>query len=253
MEDKNIESKIILGMIILKDEKSFDLESFIKDFNHNYTDNIKDTTGDNNSVAFEIDGEMVAIGHMPIPIPSGDIEGTSKYAYNWQTALEDTKDHKSHLIISLIGGGHDQIKRFKIFTKVICSMLRTTNSIGVYKGSQSLIIPKDDYLNDAKFMSDEYLPLNLWIFFGLRNYDNVNSGYTYGLKEFNKTEMEILDSTRSLEDIREFLFNLASYVLDYDITFENGQTCGISEDEKISIKLSKGKFLEGATFKLEYL
>lgn len=253
MEDKNIESKIILGMVILTDEKSFDLESFKKDFTHYYSDKIYETSGDNTSVAIKIDGEMVGIGHMPIPIPLGDIEGTVKYAYNWQTAIEDTKDHKSHLIISLIGGGNDQIKRFKIFTKVICSLLRTTNSIGVYKGSQSLIIPKGDYLNEAEFMSEEYLPLNLWILFGLRNYDNVNSGYTYGLKEFNKTEMEVLDSTRNLEDIRGFLFNMASNVLDYDVTFEDGQTCGISEDEKISIKLSKGKFLEGDTFKLEYL
>lgn len=162
------ESKIILGMVMLSDQNSFDVEAFSNDFKKHYAVNIHEPTGDNSSFAFNIDGETVAIGHMPIPIPSSDIKGTAEYAYNWQTVLEDTKDHKSHLIVSLMKGGQDQIKRFKIFTKVLCSLLRTTNAIGVYKGSQSLLIPKADYLNEAKFISDAYLPLNIWIYFGLR-------------------------------------------------------------------------------------
>jgi len=251
-EDKKFESKLILGMIILKDKNSFDLDSFIKDYNNNYSDRIKEISGDNTSAAFKIDNEMVAIAHMPIPIPPDDIEGIFEYAYNWQTALDEIKDHKSHLIVSILKGGPDQIKRYKIFTQIICSLLRTTNSIGVYKGNQSLLIPKDDYINEAEFMSSDYLPLNLWIYIGIRNNDRGNSGYTYGLKEFNKTEMEVLDSSRNLGDIRGFLFNIASYVLDYDVTFKDGQTCGLSEDEKIAIKFSKGQFVEGNTFKLAY-
>ena len=103
--------------------------------------------------------------------------------------MKDTKEHKSHLIVSLMHGRLNQIKRFKIFTHVLSSLLRTTNSIGVYKVNQSLLIPSEDYLNEAELMSDEYLPLNIWIYFGLRATDEGNSGYTYGLKEFNKTEM----------------------------------------------------------------
>ena len=129
-------------------------------------------------------------------------------------------------------GGQDQIKRFKIFTKVLCSLLRTTNAISVYKGTQSLLLPKDYYLKEAKLISGGYLPLNLWIYFGLRVTDNGNSGYTYGLKEFNKTEIEIVDSCRRLEDIRGFLFNIAYYMLEYNVTFQDGQTIGDSEEEK---------------------
>lgn len=251
-EDKKLESKLILGTIMLKDETSFDLDSFVTDYNNNYADKIKEISGDNISAAFNIDNEMVAIAHMPIPIPSGDIEGTAEYAYNWPKALKEIQDHKSHLIVSILKGGPDQIKRFRIFTQIICSLLRTTNSIGVYKGNQSLLIPKEDYISEAEFMSSDYLPLNLWIYIGIRNTDKGNYGYTYGLKEFNKTEMEVLNSSRNIEDIRGFLFNIASYVLDYDVTFKDGQTCGLSEDEKISIKFSKGQFVEGDTFKLAY-
>ncbi|MBS1576495.1 MAG: DUF4261 domain-containing protein [Bacteroidetes bacterium] len=250
--DKTQDSKIILGMVLLQDVNAFDIDTFRNDFLSFYGDNIQEPTGDNSSFVFTVDGEMIAIAHIPVPIPSGDIQGTAQYAYNWETSLEDTDKHKSHLIVSLMQGEQDQIKRFKIFTKVICSLLRTTNSIGVYKGNQSLLILKEDYLSEAKLMSDDYLPLNLWIYFGLRTNDKGKSGYTYGLKEFNKTEMEVVNSSKSLEDIRGFLFNITHYVLDYDVTFKEGQTCGLSEEERIPISISKGKFVDGDTLKLAY-
>lgn len=250
--DKSQDSKIILGMVMLNSDNSFDIDSFTDDFKIHYDGDIQEPTGDNASFVFQIDGETIAIAHMPMPIPSGDIEEAATYAYNWQSSLDDTKDHESHLIVSLMQGGKNQIKRFKIFTQVLCSLLRTMNAIGVYKGNQSLLIPKEDYLSEAELMSEDYLPLNLWIYFGLRVTDNGNAGYTYGLKEFNKTELEVLNSTQSLEDIRGFLFNIAHYVLEYDVTFKDGQTVGGSEDEKISIKYSKGQFVEGDTFKLAY-
>ena len=246
------DSKIILGMIMLLDETSFDLNGFLEDYNNNYPYRINKFSGDNSSVAFKIDNEMVTIAHMPFPIPSGDIVETAEYSYNWQSVLDDTKEYKSHLIVSIIQGGHDQIKRFKIFTQVLCSLLRTTNSVGVYKGNQSLLISKEEYLIEAALMNNDYLPLNLWIYFGLRTSENGNSGYTYGLKEFNKTELEVLNSLKSVEDIRGFLFNMSHYILEYDVTFKDGQTCGRSEEERIGITISKGKFVGGDTFKLAY-
>src|SRR5215213_1471306 len=107
--DKTQYSKIILGMVMLHDNKTFNIETFTKDFDSYYSGNIQEPAGDNASFVFTVDKEMVAIAHMPVPIPFGDIEGTAQYAYNWQSALEDTREHKSHLIVSLMQGGQDHI------------------------------------------------------------------------------------------------------------------------------------------------
>jgi hypothetical protein len=166
--------------------------------------------------------------------------------------LEEVKEHKGHLIVSIMQGSDDVVKRYKIFTSVICSLLHTNKAIGVYMGNQTLLITKGDYLQLAEGMSDEWYPLNLWLYFGFGRDNDKNSGYTYGLKEFNKCELEIVGSARKLEDIMAFLFNMTHYVLDFNVEFQDGQTCGLSESERIGITLSKGVFVDGETFKLAY-
>lgn len=87
-------------------------------------DDIKETcaykvgkvSGDENAATLTIDGELVAIGSMPAPIPMGDIEGSAKYAYNWDNAVEEAKEHKAHLIVSVMQGSDNMVKRYKIFT-----------------------------------------------------------------------------------------------------------------------------------------
>lgn len=251
-EEPKHNSRIIIGMIMLNDTAPIDTKRFCKDFKNNFYNSPGDFSGDKTSFAFKIDNELVAVGHMPVPIPNGDIEGTAKYSYNWETAVKDLATHKSHLIVTIMNGGQDQVKRFKIFTKVICSLLRITNSIGVYKGSQSLLIPKQAYLDIAKWMTEDSFPLNLWIYFGYRQTNNGNSGYTYGLKEFGKYEMEIVNSKKTISEIEIFLFNMTHYVLEYDVTFKDGQSCGMSADEKIAITFSKGQLVDTETFNLAY-
>lgn len=246
------QSRIIIGMIMLNDNTVINVKNFHKNFKSQFDNSISHLSGDNASFVFKIDNELAAVAHIPVPIPYRDIEGTAKYSYNWKTAVEDLKDHKSHLIVTIIGGGQDQVKRFKIFTKVVCSLLRITDSIGVYEGNQSLLIQKENYLGIAEGMTDEYYPLNLWIYFGYRKTEKGNNGYTYGLKEFGKYEMEIVDSSKSIGEIEKFLFNMSHYVLEYNVTFKDGQTCGMTAEEKIAITFSRGRFVSGDTFKLSY-
>ena len=246
------EAKIILGMVLLNEALHFSIDDFFKDYRAHYDDEIGEVTGNDTIATFNIDREMIAISLMPVPVPWGDIEGTAKYAYNWETATDDLKDHKAHLIISSLKGGNDPVYRFGIFTQVICSLLRTTNAIGVYKGNQSLLIDKNAYLNLAALMSEDQYPLNLWVYFGFVRHGEKNSGYTYGLVEFGKKEMEILNSDKSLGDVMGFLFNMSHYVLQFGVEFKEGQTCGLSAEEKIRISYSKGKLVEGYSFKLAY-
>jgi hypothetical protein len=47
-------------------------------------------------------------------------------------------------------------------------MIQIVVSIGVYEGSQSLLILKQDYLDIAEGMPGDSFQLNLWIYFGYK-------------------------------------------------------------------------------------
>ena len=91
----------------------------------------------------------------------------------------------------------------------------------------------------------------MWIYIGLKKIETGNCAYTYGLKDFQKTEIEIVNSKLSLEELFDFLFNISSYIIENNITLKNGETIGLTADQKAPIKLSKGQFVEGQSLKLE--
>ena len=53
-----------------------------------------------------------------------------------------------------------------------------------------------------------------------RKGNGKQSVYTYGLAEFGKMEMEIVESENSIEELNEMMFNLAHYVVAYDVAYD---------------------------------
>ncbi|MNE94294.1 hypothetical protein D3C80_1922450 [compost metagenome] len=91
----------------------------------------------------------------------------------------------------------------------------------------------------------------MWVYIGLVSDENSNSAYTYGLKEFGKTEIEVLESDMQRSDLYDFVVAVTSYIIGYDAVLLDGQTIGFTEEQKIQITESKAKFLEGNSLKLK--
>ena len=103
------------------------------------------------------------------------------------------------------------VETYSLLTKVNASILKTSQSaIGIYQGSTTLLLPKDLYLDLADLLKEELLPLQLWIYMGIINQGDKTSIYTYGLKEFGKTEIEIIDSVMDSDDLYYFLLVYSS-------------------------------------------
>lgn len=63
--------------------------------------------------------------------------------------------------------------------------------------------------------------------------------------------MEVINSKLNIEELYNFVSNIATYVINSNVTFKDGETLGYTEDQKINITSSKGQFVEGQTLKLE--
>ena len=67
-----------------------------------------------------------------------------------------------------------------------------------------------------------------------------------------KEEMEVYAANADLNDVRDFLLDIVTYVLDCDVTLNDGETIGFSEEQKLRITLSDAVALDGKSLKLEY-
>jgi hypothetical protein len=167
------QSNSIHAMIMLKENNSFNINAMLDDFKKNYNHKLSEITEIEPATSFEVDGELFGLAHMKVPIPSADLEWAAEVAYNWPAALNDLKEHEGHVIVTSFKGPLSQVEKFKILTRLIFSLLRTTSAVGVYKGNQRLLIKKDDYSYGEMILANNALPINLWICLGVA----INDGW----------------------------------------------------------------------------
>lgn len=242
---------VILSMPMFCGENPYSVEKIVEDLQNYWNLEVSEVSEKEGVASFTIDGEMAFIALMPAPIPNEDLERIFPISYLWNNVEEEVKSHTSHAIVTLMSSNHSDVERYKILTKINASILRTSpQAIGVYQGSQTLLLPKELYLDFADFLLEEQLPIQLWVYIGVLNKENSSSIYTFGLKEFGKTEIEIIDAPMSGDDLYDFLLPVISYILGYDVTLKDGETIGFSQEQKIKISQSKGVYLEGETLKL---
>lgn len=69
-----------------------------------------------------------------------------------------------------------------IFSNVLCSILLTSNAIGIYQGQTTQLFPKNYYLEFIDYLREDVALPPLWLYIGLRRERDGASFYTYGLK-----------------------------------------------------------------------
>ena len=242
----------ILSMPMFKGDSGYSLEKVIEDLKSYWGLTVDKIEGDDTTASFEIGEECVVIGLMPAPIPAEEFESMYSYSYLWKDAEKEVKEHTQHAIVSVLADNTSAVERYSLLTKVNASILRTSETaIGVYQGASTLLLPKDLYLDVAHFLLEDMLPIQLWVYIGIINGDKKSSAYTYGMKEFGKSEIEIIDAHMKGSEVYDFLLSILEYVLEQDVTLHHGETIGFTEEQKIKITESEAIYLDGTSLKLE--
>ena len=205
---------------------------------------------DENMAVFWVDGTMCAYSLMPAPVPNGEAEHFAAANYFWREAVEVTKTHTAHLLITVMGDPKDPVKAAKLFTALAASALEQPEVLGIY--TSGTVLAPDHYLKVASDMKDGDLPIMDWIYIGLYQGEKGVCGYTYGLSSFGREEMEVLDSDHAPGEIMEFLYDLCLYLLKGDAYIRDGETVGHSAEEKLPVTRSKGAALDGMTLKIAF-
>ena len=236
---------------VLLSEDLWDKEKLISDLKADWEIELsKEDTEDEDTIVTDLDKCRIVISKFPAPVPNEEAEINAENNWMWEDAVEVTKTHKAHIVVAILGDEEDLIVRGLLYTKIMATCCKQEKAIGVF--TSGVVFEPSYYMKSAEMIRDGELPIFTWVWFGLYRTENGLSTYTYGMKDFGKLELEILDADEEAGKLLSFISAIASYILQDDVEFKDGETIGLSEEDIHQITLSKGVALPEKTLKISY-
>lgn len=242
-----------VGFVLLE-RADFDAEKYVKDLKKDWgMDYDFEITHDNNTIIADNNGMILTASLMPAPIPDNEAIEQAKTNYRWDGAVEAAERHKAHLLVSVINRGDmDNIEGAKHYVKLLANATKQEGCLGI--NILGTVIHPQMYYDFAKLYDEnDDFPIENIVYIGLYgDENNTVSGYTYGLEQFGKKELEIIKSSEEAEEVYNFLASISDYIITSDVVLNDGETIGFSEEQKIQISVSEGIALDGETIKLGF-
>ena len=237
------------GSVLLSEDK-WDKDKLISDLQADWGIELpKEDTEDEDTIV-NFDKCRIVISKFPTPVPNEEAEINAENNWMWEEAVEVTKTHKAHIVVAILGDEEDLISRGLLYTKIMATCCKQEKAIGVF--TSGVVFEPSYYMKAAEMIRDGELPIFTWVWFGLYRTENGLSTYTYGMKDFEKLELEILDADEDAGKLLSFISAIASYILQDDVKLKDGETIGLSEEDIHQITLSKGVALPEKTLKISY-
>ena len=235
---------------VLLSEDEWDKDKLISDLQAYWGIELpKEDTEDEDTIV-NFDKCRIVISKFPAPVPNEEAEINAENNWMWEEAVEVTKTHKAHIVVAILGDEEDLISRGLLYTKIMATCCKQEKAIGVF--TSGVVFEPSYYMKSAEMIRDGELPIFTWVWFGLYRTENGLSTYTYGMKDFGKLELEILDADEDAGKLLSFISAIASYILQDDVELKDGETIGLSEKDIHQITLSKGVALPEKTLKISY-
>lgn len=242
-----------VGFVLLE-RADFDAEKYVKDLKEDWGMSYDfEITHDNNTIIADNNGMILTASLMPAPIPDNEAVEQAKTNYRWDGAVEAAERHKAHLLVSVINREDmDNIEGAKHYVKLLANATKQEGCLGI--NILGTVIHPQMYYDFAKLYDEnDDFPIENIVYIGLYgDENNTVSGYTYGLEEFGKKELEIIKSLEEAEEVYNFLASISDYIITSDVVLNDGETIGFSEEQKIQISVSEGIALDGETIKLGF-
>ena len=226
-------------MPLLRSARQPEIQSLGKYLSHlsgvSQTGDIKE---DRKVFSFALDGFSFNAIVVGTAIPWKDLEGPCHTCRTWPEAIDEVRQHTAHAIVTVDHetAGYKELAWY--LTKGIEALLPALDSIGVYWGAGTTISSSKAFHALSSESSLDFLPLYLWIDF--RSYPENESRvsfFTSGMKALGHMEIEIKESGENPTILLDLVYNFAHYLLDNGPVIKNGQTFGMTEEQRILVSL----------------
>ena len=180
------------------------------------------------------------LAHLPVPIPNNEAEENADRNFLWPNGRDQAATHRSHVVVTNIGSDDQtSVQSALAVSRLALVALKLFDGIGVYWGNASVCNSREVFEAFCEDISEEHLPVPVWLRFQpVRASDDEIGLYTLGMKQFGLMEIEVDRCRMNLQEVFEFVSNLAHYLIQSGPVIEDGNTVGGSEDERILVRHS---------------
>ena len=231
-----------VGTVLLLERESFTIDSFLEQIAKTSVSGktVSDTKRDKGGVfSFDVGDAFFACLHVEVQYPD-DLEGPLATTWLWprELPIENVKQHRSFLQITMIGGAEDPVRRRLTLTAVTALAAKQPGVMAVYWGDASLVIFPALFVSMAEEISTSRSPpLYLWVDLrAFRNEDGTTGLFTVGLAPLGHMEIEIPRIEMEIGELREWLLEIICYLLANGPVLLDGQTIGMSAGQQIRIR-----------------
>lgn len=183
-----------------------------------------------------------AVTLVPRPVPASQLEGPCSTAWYWPTAAAALKDHQAHLIVAMVDEAGKPVDKSIALTQLVACVVAASPTQGIFWGPGRLVHPPQAFLDQARQMESDDLPLFLWIDFRVERDESGCRLYTTGLEALERTEIEVPHFPGEPQVMLEYAYNVAHYQICKNKQINEGDTIGLTEEVQAVVHLGPSMF-----------
>lgn len=178
------------------------------------------------------------LAHVPVPIPNHEAEENADGNFLWPNGKAEAAEHRSHVIVTNFGAdAQTPIQSAIAVSRLALAALQLFDGLGVYWGNASVCNSREVFESFCDDISEEHVPVPVWLRFQLvRASDDEVGLYTLGMSQFGLMEIEVDRSKMNVQELFEFVGNIAHYLIQSGPVIADGNTVGGSEEERILVR-----------------
>lgn len=247
------DNKAVSGTVLLNDKKPLDFKTLAETIRKDWGIRLDSFQATAKTLALYTTGATVMLAYVDYPASIVEIKSAAEGAWMWPAARDEAPLHQTQVVVTVVGANNRPVQLYKLYTRAAAAVLDNTRACGVYLPNQYLLQSKDFFLQAARNLDQNELPIYCWVYFGMFQDSGLTCAYTYGLSEFGMPDLEIVKSKHPLQEAHAVLYDAAKDALQNNIMLQDGSVIETLEGEKFTLKLTKSQYLEGKqTLKVAY-
>ncbi|MDH2312135.1 DUF4261 domain-containing protein [Methylobacterium brachiatum] len=246
-----------LAYILLKRPISPDLAQLVTVLRQRYPDLDVEVVGTGSSPTgadarpsplLKCSGRLVAVMSIEAPLPI-DEHLIARASILWPGAGAAFRESTAHLIVTIMGQQEHLLPAARMTTAIVDGLLSLApDSLGVVWDAEVAQPPQfwAEMGKDA-FAPYPRFPVPLWV--GIHPFRDARTGgvgiVTQGLRKFVDRELELISAAGDLKLLMARTEMLAAYLIERGPVLTDGSTFGISEAERIPVRLCPSERFAG--------